>query len=91
MKKTLFLVLLIFCFLNCKEPLKYSKTDALVQSFQCLNIKQELGTISNLRNPCFFQLVEILKNDFIPDKSLTDKITVLSDEMERTINVIATT
>ncbi|MFY0715354.1 hypothetical protein J1D01_16960, partial [Seonamhaeicola sp. NFXS20] len=86
MKKTLLLILLVFCFLNCANPYKYSKKEALVQSFHCLNIKQDLGAKSNLRNPYFLQLAKILKNDSIPDKSITDMITVLTVEIERTIN-----
>lgn len=86
MKKIIFLILIFFCFPSCNVKSEYSKEDALVQSFQCLKIKHELGVTSNLRNPYFKQLVEILENDSIPDKSITDTITILSIEINRKMN-----
>ncbi len=85
MKKIPFLILILFCLQNCNVQSKYSKDDALTQSFQCLEIKQELGVTSNLRNPYLMKLGEILKNDTIPDKSLTDAITTLSIDISNTI------
>lgn len=85
MNKTILLILIFFYLQGCNVQSEYSKEYALVQSFQCLKIKQEIGVISNLRNPYLLQLVEILKNDSIPDKSLTDTITILTIEINHTI------
>ena len=86
MKKITSLILICICLQSCNVQSEYSKDDALIQSFQCMKIKQELGVISNLRNPYLLQLGEILKNDSIPDKSLSDRITKISIEIDRTIN-----
>ncbi|MDO5970586.1 hypothetical protein Q4Q35_12285 [Flavivirga aquimarina] len=80
-----FLFLIILCLQSCHEQSEYSKDDALVQSLHCLEIKQELGAISNLRNPYFKQLVKILESDSIPKKNVSDIIMILSIEINRSI------
>ncbi|MET2985488.1 hypothetical protein [Aureibaculum conchae] len=85
MKKTLSLIILVFCLQSCTLQSEYSKNDALVQSFECLKIKQELGEVSNLRNPYLMKLGEVLRKDSIPNKSLTDKITMMSTKIDQTI------
>jgi len=86
MKKIVSLVLICICLQSCRIQPEYSKDDALAQSLQCLKIKQELGEVSNLRNPYLMQLGQVLRSDSIPSKRLTDKITEMSIEIDRTIS-----
>ena len=85
MRKILSFIILVFCLQSCNLQSEYSKDDALVQSFECLKIKQELGEVSNLRNPYLMKLGEVLRKDSILDKSLTDKITMMSTKIDQTI------
>ena len=77
MKKTTLLILILFCLQGCNAQSEYSKDDALIQSSECLRIKNELGVASNVRNPYLMKLAKVLQNESIPDKTLTDSIQEL--------------
>ncbi len=85
MKKTLLLILVLFYLQGCNLHSEYSKNDALVQSYECLKIKNELGVTSNVRNPYLKKLAEILQRDSIPNEKITDSITILSNEIKSQI------
>ena len=80
--KKFFLILITLCFLSCGKESEYQKSDALIQSEVCLRIKQELGHISNVRNPYLSKLSKTINNGSIPSKKLTDEISRLTVEMD---------
>jgi hypothetical protein len=70
---------------SCR-PIKYSKREALDQAHYCLEKKHEIGSLATLRNPYFLQFAKTLSSDSIPNKSITDSITILSSEIDKLIN-----
>ncbi len=73
---TLFFLALIGCENN------YSKQNALEQSHLCLEIKNELGGLSQERNPYFFLIAENLKNEIKVADSTINTVRRISNEIQ---------
>jgi len=82
MKKTFIIisVLILFTLFNCKKD--YSKNDAIMQSYYCLSIKDEMGVLSNKRNPYFLILAKNIENEITPNDSIINSIENISNEIK---------
>ncbi|MEO1485942.1 MAG: hypothetical protein AAFU57_09350 [Bacteroidota bacterium] len=74
------LPILAFLLLGCEE--QYSKQDALNQSRHCLEIKNDLGGLSNERNPYFLLIAANIENQLKVNDSIIFAVDRISREID---------
>ncbi|WP_298538022.1 hypothetical protein [uncultured Algibacter sp.] len=78
-KVTWFVLLSVF---SCNKK-NYPKYDALKQAHYCLSIKHEIGVLSNVRNPYFFQMEKNFNDDVEFDVYVIDSIKSISEKIKQ--------